>query len=245
MALSNSSNVTKRIDVNRRLTFGEMDENFEQLKLVITDVGTLELQLGDKVSTLVYDNKIADIDASILALENALVGAVSEEFVNQLESRITVNEQNILTLQGNLADIINDTTVAVDATWSSSKINSELGDRDTEINNLNTNKRDISNTSFPRYDLDSVSTTATLDLATGNEFTIDASAPRTLTFANVPTGRSMTVVLSITGASAITWPAGIRWHGDGTTASELGATWTIVVLNYDGVNWSGVLGASA
>ncbi|MCP1319722.1 hypothetical protein [Halomonas sp. 707B3] len=101
------------------------------------------------------------------------------------------------------------------------------------------------NTSFPRYDLSSISTTATLDLATGNEFTVDASTARTLTFANVPTGRSMTVVLSITGASAITWPAGIRWHGDGTTAPELGATWTIVVLNYDGANWSGVLGASA
>jgi len=95
---------------------------------------------------------------------------------------------------------------------------------------------------FTRYDLASISTTATLDLATGNEFKIDASVARTLSFANVPTGKAMTVVLSITGASAITWPAGIRWHE--ATAPELGATWTIVVLNYDGANWSGILGAS-
>ncbi|MEL7966392.1 hypothetical protein AAG587_08445 [Vreelandella neptunia] len=98
-----------------------------------------------------------------------------------------------------------------------------------------------------RYDLASISTTATLDLATGNEFTIDASSPRTLVSANVPAaGRAMTVVLTISGASAITWPAGIRWHGDGTTAPELGATWTIVVLKLDGLgNISGVLGAKA
>jgi len=75
-----------------------MDENFEQLKLVITDVGNLEIQLGDKVSTSVYDAKIVDIDQSILDLENALIGTVSEEFVNQLESRITVNENHILTM---------------------------------------------------------------------------------------------------------------------------------------------------
>lgn len=104
---------------------------------------------------------------------------------------------------------------------------------------------DFQNTSFPRYDLASISTTDTLDLATGNAFTIDASTARTLTFSNVPAGRNMTVVLTISGSSAITWPAGIRWHGDGTTAPELGATWTIVVLSWDGTYWSGVLGASA
>lgn len=97
-----------------------------------------------------------------------------------------------------------------------------------------------------RYDLASISTVDTLDLATANEFTIDASSPRTLSFANVPgSARAMTAVLTISGASAITWPAGIRWHGDGSTAPELGATWTIVVLSWDGTNWSGVLGASA
>jgi len=97
-----------------------------------------------------------------------------------------------------------------------------------------------------RYDLAVSATTATLDLAQRNEYTVEASSPRTLIFANAPAAnRAMTVVVTISGASAITWPAGIRWHGDGTTAPELGATWTIVVLSWDGANWSGVLGASA
>lgn len=98
-----------------------------------------------------------------------------------------------------------------------------------------------------RYDLASISTTATLDLATGNAFTVDASAPRTLTLANVPAmSRDTTVKITLSGAAAITWPAGIRWHGDGTTAPELGATWTIVILSKDGLgNISGVLGAKA
>lgn len=104
MALSNEDNVTKRIDVNRRLSFSEMDENFEQLKLVITDAGNLEVQLGDKVSTVVYDAKIADVDQSILDLENALVGTVSTSYVNNLESRISVNEDNILVLEN---DVLN------------------------------------------------------------------------------------------------------------------------------------------
>jgi hypothetical protein len=119
MAISDNTAVTKRIDVNRRLTYGELDTNFEQLSLVITDVGTLELQLGDKVTTLVYDNKISDIDDSILALENALIGTVSEEFVNQLSQRISVNEDKILTL-------INDADTSIDSTWSSFKIQSKL-----------------------------------------------------------------------------------------------------------------------
>ena len=119
MTISDNTAVTKRIDVNRRLTYGEMDTNFEQLSLVITDVGTLELQLGNKVTTLVYDNKVSDIDDSILALENALIGTVSEAFVIQLADRITVTENSILAL-------IDDSVTATDSGWSSSKIQGEL-----------------------------------------------------------------------------------------------------------------------
>lgn len=117
----------------------------------------------------------------------------------------------------------------------------------TQVNRVATTmEATIAAGGFTRYDLASVSTTTTLDLASANEFTVDASVARTLSFVNAPgSGRAMTVVLTISGASAITWPAGIRWHGDGTTAPELGATWTIVVLSWDGANWSGVLGASA
>jgi len=104
--------------------------------------------------------------------------------------------------------------------------------------------RELTNTSFPRYDLSSASTTSTLDLATRQVFTVDATTTaRTLTFANVPgAGKAMTVVVKISGSNAITWPAGINWHGG--TAPELGATFTNVVLFWDGVQWTGVLGAS-
>jgi hypothetical protein len=72
MAISDNTAVTKRIDVNRRLTYGEMDTNFEQLSLVITDVGTLEGQIGDKVDTSVYANKISDIDENIQELQDVM-----------------------------------------------------------------------------------------------------------------------------------------------------------------------------
>lgn len=89
-----------------------------------------------------------------------------------------------------------------------------------------------------RYDLASISTTATLDLAASNVFRVDASVARTLAFANVPgANRAMTVVVHITGNSAVTWPAGIDWDTD--TAPELGDNETKVVLFWDGIEWSG------
>ena len=105
-------------------------------------------------------------------------------------------------------------------------------------------KRDVTNTSFTRYDLSSAPTTSTLDLATRQVFTVDATTTaRTLSFANAPgAGKAMTVVVTINGSNAITWPAGINWHGG--TAPELGATFTNVVLFWDGVQLTGVLGAS-
>lgn len=92
--------------------------------------------------------------------------------------------------------------------------------------------------SLRRYDLASVSTTATLDLAQSNVFRVDASTARTLSFANEPgADRAMTVVVHITGNSAVTWPAGIDWDSD--AAPELGDNETKVVLFWDGVEWSG------
>ncbi len=89
-----------------------------------------------------------------------------------------------------------------------------------------------------RYDLASVSITATLDLATSNVFRVDASVARTLAFANAPgANRAMTVVVHISGNSAVTWPAGIVWDSD--AAPELGAMETKVVLFWDGEEWSG------
>lgn len=93
-------------------------------------------------------------------------------------------------------------------------------------------------TSLRRYDLASVSATETLDLAQSNVFRVDASAPRTLVFANAPgANRAMTVVVHISASSAVAWPDGIDWDDD--EAPELGDTETKVVLFWDGVEWSG------
>ncbi|MCG7598899.1 hypothetical protein MHM84_03810 [Halomonas sp. McH1-25] len=91
---------------------------------------------------------------------------------------------------------------------------------------------------FNRYDLASASVTATLDLAQQQVFRVDASVSRTLAFANEPgLDRAMTVVVHISGNSAVTWPASITW--DEGVAPELGAAFTRVVLMWDGVEWTG------
>ncbi|NWO11725.1 hypothetical protein HLV40_15140 [Chromohalobacter salexigens] len=92
--------------------------------------------------------------------------------------------------------------------------------------------------SLSRYDLASVATTDTLDLSLRQVFRVDASAARTLAFANAPgADRAMTVVVHITGNSAVTWPSGIDWDSD--AAPELGDNETKVVLFWDGIEWSG------
>ena len=122
---------------------------------------------------------------------------------------------------------INDAITTLTDTWSSQKISDELD-----------LKRDITDTSFPRYDLSSVATTDTLDLDVRQVFRVDASSPRTLAFANAPgADRAMTVVVHIAGNSAVTWPAGIDWDSD--AAPELGDNETKVVLFWDGIEWSG------
>ena len=115
----------------------------------------------------------------------------------------------------------------------------------TDANFAPANKRDVSDTSFPRYDLASTSTTSTLDLAQQQVFRVDASSSRTLSFSNAPgSSRAMTVVVHITGSSgAITWPSSIEWVGG--SAPELGDNWTDVVLCWNGSIWTGGVRGSA
>lgn len=121
-----------------------------------------------------------------------------------------------------------DTEVSESTTWSSQKVDAELGE-----------KRDKTDTAFPRYDLASTATINTLDLSQQQVFTVDASSNRTLAFANEPgSGRAMTAVVRIMGDSgAITWPASIEW-ADGE-APELRESWTVVALLWDGGTWRG------
>ncbi|MFT2184384.1 hypothetical protein [Pseudomonas putida] len=100
------------------------------------------------------------------------------------------------------------------------------------------------NNAFSRYTLSSLSTAATLDLSKQQVFRVSATTARTLAFANAPgSNRAIVVVVQITGTSAITWPAGIQWAGG--SQPVLGATWTRVVLFWDGAGWSGSVGATA
>lgn len=96
-----------------------------------------------------------------------------------------------------------------------------------------------SSISTGRYDLAVTATTATLNLATRQVFTVNASTTaRTLSFSNAPgSGRTMVAVIDITGSKVITWPAGINWSGG--SAPELNTTWTEVTLLWNGSTWRG------
>jgi hypothetical protein len=97
---------------------------------------------------------------------------------------------------------------------------------------------------FNRYTLKVAATTDALDLNEQQTFTVNASSAGTinLSFVNVPgAGRSMVVVVSVTGSTAtINWPAGVNW--DGGTGPVLGTTKTVVIMYWDGTSWTGLVG---
>jgi hypothetical protein len=96
--------------------------------------------------------------------------------------------------------------------------------------------------SLRRYDLDVIPATAALDLSVSQVFRISATVPRTLSFTNAPSvTRAMSVVVHITGAAAVTWPAGILW--DNSQAPAPGAEWMTVILIWIGTGWVGKVGA--
>lgn len=106
-------------------------------------------------------------------------------------------------------------------------------------------RKDNGWTRLDRIDLSVASTTDTLDLAVRQVFRVDATSNKTLVFANAPgADRAMSVVVKLLGSGGIiTWPAGIAWDND--TAPELGATFTTIVLFWDGTSWDGGVSRSA
>lgn len=71
-----------------------------------------------------------------------------------------------------------------------------------------------------------------------------ASTAKTVTITGAPAGRAMTFVIVVNGgAGAFTWPAGVVW--DKNTQPKLGTTRTIVVIFWDGTNFTGNQGATA
>jgi hypothetical protein len=84
--------------------------------------------------------------------------------------------------------------------------------------------------------------TTVLDMAISQVFRINATVPRALSFANVPSAtRAMCVTAHITGTAAVTWPAGILW--DNSQAPAPGAEWMTVILIWIGTGWVGKVGA--
>jgi hypothetical protein len=80
-----------------------------------------------------------------------------------------------------------------------------------------------------------------MDLAQGQVFTKTATGAHTWSFANIPTGRAMTVVLHLTngGAGIQTWPTGTKWPS-GTIPTLTNPGVDVLVFNtIDGTTWRG------
>lgn len=77
MATANASNITKRSDVNRKLTYLELDTNFQEVKNIISDIDTLSSQIAGKVSQSVYDTKMTSIDTDILELQQKIIAGIN------------------------------------------------------------------------------------------------------------------------------------------------------------------------
>lgn len=97
--------------------------------------------------------------------------------------------------------------------------------------------------SLKRYDLDTISTTATVDASQGNLFTVDGTSPRTLTITNLPAGRGLILSIRYTGSAALTVTNTVNWH-DGIPP-ELGLQWTLIVFLWDGSELTGMVGSFA
>lgn len=71
-----------------------------------------------------------------------------------------------------------------------------------------------------------------------------AATQKNITIANPPANRAMTFIFVINGsAGTMNWPAGVTW--DKSTQPKLGTTRTVVVIFWDGTNYTGNQGPTA
>lgn len=89
-----------------------------------------------------------------------------------------------------------------------------------------------------RYDLRVMSVTGAIDANVAQVVTIDGTTAKTITIANLPSGRAMTVVIKFIGkGGSMTWPTPMAWS-DGTQPT-LGTTRAYVTFFWDGSELTG------
>ena len=84
-----------------------------------------------------------------------------------------------------------------------------------------------------RYDLAIASATTTLDVSQRQVFTVDLSSSRTLNITNLPSGRTMPIVVIFAGnTGSVVWSNTINWTDN--AAPTYSATRTVITLLWDG-----------
>jgi len=107
-------------------------------------------------------------------------------------------------------------------------------------------KRDVTDTSFKKYDLDVYTSTTYLYVSQYQVIKVSVGANRSLSFlGSPPSGRALTMVVYLYGTYmanySVTWPSNITWTGK--QAPVLDGTQATVVLFWTGNEWMGTLGA--
>lgn len=221
----------KRIDDYIRPLTDEVDQLLQQAKD----------ETDGLAATLVDEHLLPLVAQANQLLQQAQsdTDGLAQQLVDEHIAPLLTQAQQLLgDIQG-IKQSAQDDAAAIAQALADMNWEQQLADLESSVNQAIALKRDVSNNSFPRYDLASGVATDTLDLAVRQVFRIDASANRTLAFANAPgAGRAMAVSIRIAGsAGTITWPSGIQWSE--STAPELRGSWTQVMLLWDGVQWSG------
>jgi hypothetical protein len=111
-------------------------------------------------------------------------------------------------------------------------------------NTLINDSRTLINYGLAHSVLGSVSGATTINLLNGNFFSATIAGATTWTFSNPlasPNACGFVIELTNAGASAITWPAAVRWPG-GTapTLTTTGVDVLVFITDDGGTNWRGL-----
>ena len=111
-------------------------------------------------------------------------------------------------------------------------------------NTLINDSRALINYGLVHSALGSVSGATTIDLLNGNYFSATVTGATTWTFSNPlasPNACGFVLELTNAGASAITWPAAVKWPG-GTapTLTTTGVDVLVFITDDGGTNWRGI-----